>query len=161
MAWLPKSRKARRRLMIVAVAGGVLTVAGALAIVGMGGAFSFYYSPSEASREGIPPGRVIQLGGLVEKGSLIEHADGSVEFVVTDTVETARVRYSKALPDLFKEGQGAVARGAFTAPGQFEASQVLAKHDESYEPRELTKILKNAAEAGERLETSPYGAPKP
>jgi cytochrome c-type biogenesis protein CcmE len=151
MAFLPKSRTARKRLMIVSVAGGVLIVAAVLVFVGLGNAVSFFYTPSQAASAHPPAGRTIQLGGMVKPGSLRKAADGLVEFVVTDCgVSQDRVLYDAKLhgelPDLFREGQGVVAKGTFTADGGFTASQVLAKHDERYMPRELTKSLKASGE---------------
>jgi cytochrome c-type biogenesis protein CcmE len=147
MALLPKSRTARRRLGVVAVAGGVLAVAAALAFFALGDAVSFFYTPSQAVAAQVPAGRTIQLGGLVEAGSVSKHPDGSVEFVIGDNGgATTRVAYQGDLPDLFREGQGVVTKGAFEADGAFRATQVLAKHDERYMPREVTEALKESGE---------------
>jgi cytochrome c-type biogenesis protein CcmE len=151
MAFLPKSRTARKRLIIVSVAGGVLIIAAVLVFLGLGSAVSFFYTPSQAAAARPPAGRTIQLGGLVQPGSLRKAADGMIEFIVTDCGKSQdHVVYdAKAhgeLPDLFREGQGVVAKGSFTADGGFTASQVLAKHDERYMPRELTKSLKASGE---------------
>jgi cytochrome c-type biogenesis protein CcmE len=158
MALLPKSKKARRRLGVICVAGGVLVLAAALVIYALGDAVSFFYTPSQAAEANLPPGQVIQLGGLVEAGSVMRHDDGSVEFVVTDNVATTRVIYQGDLPDLFNEGQGVVTKGIFVSRGEFEASQVLAKHDESYMPRELVKALEETGEwRGEGAPPPDYG----
>lgn len=149
MAWLPKSRTARRRLTLVGVAAGVLVVAVALVFFALGDAVSFFYLPSDAKAAGVPVGRTFQLGGLVREGSVVKHPDGQVEFVVIDNAEAAtalRVVYRGELPDLFREGQGVVAKGAFVTGGDFRAEQVLAKHDEKYMPRELEKALKESGE---------------
>jgi cytochrome c-type biogenesis protein CcmE len=146
MAWLPKSRKARRRLAVVALAGSILAVAAALALYALGDAVSFFYTPSQAAEARPPVGRVIQLGGMVKTGSVVRGPDGSVAFVVADSKAQTLVEYRGNLPDLFREGQGVVAKGAFEAGGSFRATQILAKHDERYMPREVEKALKASGE---------------
>jgi cytochrome c-type biogenesis protein CcmE len=146
MAWLPKSRKARRRLTVIALAGVVLSVALGLALYALRDSVSFFYTPSQAEEKAPPAGRVIQLGGLVKTGSVQRHADGSVTFVVADARAETPVAYKGDLPDLFREGQGVVAKGAFTPAGDFRATQILAKHDERYMPREVEKALKETGE---------------
>ena len=146
MSWLPKSPKARRRLWIAAVVAPVLALAVGLSLWAMQDSVTFFFSPSEATSEKAPPGRVVRLGGLVEMGSLQRGADGQVAFVVTDNVATTRVVYRGDLPDLFREGQGIVAQGAFLPDRSFRATQVLAKHDETYMPREVADRLKAKGE---------------
>ena len=146
MAWLPKSKRARRRLAVVAAAGVVLAGAGALAFYALDDAVSFFYSPSQAIAAKVPAGRVIQLGGMVQQGSVAKHADGSVEFVVADQAASSAVFYKGDLPDLFREGQGVVTQGAFLPDRTFRATQVLAKHDETYMPREVADSLKAKGE---------------
>jgi len=146
MSLLPKSRKARRRLMVVATAAPILAAAAALAFYALGNSVSFFYSPVQARAAHVPAGRTIELGGLVEKGSVVKQPDGSVTFVVADRAATDKVVYRGDLPDLFREGQGVVTKGAFRADGDFEASEVLAKHDERYMPREVTRALKASGE---------------
>ena len=146
MSWLPKSPKARRRLWIAAVVAPVLALAVGLSLYAMRDSVTFFFSPSEATVEKAPEGRVIRLGGLVEMGSLNRSADGEVAFAVTDNVATTRVVYRGDLPDLFREGQGIVAQGAFLPDRSFRATQVLAKHDETYMPREVQERLKAKGE---------------
>ena len=146
MSWLPKSPKARRRLTLIAAIAPVLALAVGLTLWGLRDSISFFYTPSQAAKAAPPPGRAIQLGGLVQVGSVRKHADGRVEFVVADQAAQVKVLYRGDLPDLFREGQGVVATGAFRQDGVFEAKQVLAKHDEKYMPRELTKALKAQGE---------------
>ncbi|MBC6980954.1 cytochrome c maturation protein CcmE [Caulobacter sp. 17J80-11] len=141
MALLPKSPKARRRLYVVAAIAPVLAVAVGLSLYAMRDAVVFFYGPSQAQTQHVPPGRVVRLGGLVEQGSVVRHGD-VVTFAVTDKVATTKVTYRGDLPDLFREGQGVVAQGAFDASGAFTATQVLAKHDETYMPREVADALK-------------------
>ncbi|MFK0300102.1 cytochrome c maturation protein CcmE [Brevundimonas sp. NPDC090276] len=146
MSWLPKSPKARRRLWIVAAAAPVLALAVGLSLWAMKDNVTYFFSPSEVTEEAAPVGRVIRLGGLVEAGSVVKGADGTVVFVVTDNVGSSKVSYHGDLPDLFREGQGIVAQGAFRPDRTFEASQVLAKHDETYMPREVADRLKEKGE---------------
>ena len=146
MSWLPKSPKARRRLWVVAAVAPVLALAVGLSLYAMRDNVTFFFSPSEATAENSPVGRVIRLGGLVEAGSVVRGADGEVAFVVTDNVATTRVVYRGDLPDLFREGQGVVTQGAFLPDRTFRATQVLAKHDETYMPREVADSLKAKGE---------------
>ena len=146
MALLPKSRKARVRLMVVAAAAPVLALAVGLSLWAMRDAVVFFYSPSEARAEKVYAGRTVRLGGLVEAGSVQRHPDGAVTFRVTDNVAVQEVRFRGDLPDLFREGQGVIAEGAFDGRGGFEARRVLAKHDEKYMPREVADRLKEKGE---------------
>lgn len=146
MSFLPKSPKARRRLMLVAAIAPVLALAVGLALWGLGDSVSFFYTPSQAEQAKPPAGRSIQLGGLVAHGSVVKHPDGAVEFTVEDQQAVDKVVFKGDLPDLFREGQGVVAVGSFRSDGVFEAKRVLAKHDERYMPREVSKALKEQGE---------------
>jgi cytochrome c-type biogenesis protein CcmE len=139
---LPKSRKARRRLTAVAIAAPILGGAAALALYALGDSVSFFYSPSQARAAHVPSGRSIELGGLVQRGSLRRTADGGIAFIVTDLRGQDPVVFQGETPDLFREGQGVVAKGAFRPDGVFQASEILAKHDERYMPREVVRALK-------------------
>lgn len=143
--WLPKSPKARRRLWVVAAAAPVLALAVGLSLWAMQDSVTFFFSPSEATVEAAPEGRVIRLGGLVETGSVEQHGT-TVAFAVTDNAATSRVVYHGDLPDLFREGQGIVAQGRFGPDRVFHADTVLAKHDETYMPREVADRLKEKGE---------------
>ncbi|WP_372706239.1 cytochrome c maturation protein CcmE [Brevundimonas sp.] len=158
MNWLPRSPKARRRLWVVVVVAPVLALAVGLSLYAMRDSVTFFFSPSEATAEKAPAGRVVRLGGLVETGSLARGADGEVVFAVTDNVATTRIFYQGDLPDLFREGQGIVAQGAFQPDRSFRATQVLAKHDENYMPREVAEALKATAERRPDTALAP-GAP--
>ena len=144
--WLPKSHKARRRLILLAAIAPVLALAVGLTLWGLSDSISYFYTPAQAAQAKPPPGRAIQLGGLVEKGSVVRHPDGRVEFSVRDQTARDLVVYQGDLPDLFREGQGVVTTGTFRTDGVFEAKQVLAKHDERYMPREVAKALKKQGE---------------
>ena len=157
--WLPKSPKARRRLYLVAAIAPVLALAVGLTLWGLSDSISFFYTPAQAAEAKPPVGRSIQLGGLVQPGSVVKHPDGRVEFVVSDQLASTQVSYSGDLPDLFREGQGIVATGAFQADGDFKAKQVLAKHDEKYMPREVAKAIKEQGEwRGEGAPAPSYSA---
>ncbi len=142
----PKSPKARRRLTVLLAAAPVLALAIGLALYGLRDSISFFYTPSQAIDAGVPAGRSVQLGGLVEEGSVVRHPDGQVEFIVADRRAASKVVYHGELPDLFREGQGIVAQGAFDKEGVFVARQVLAKHDEKYMPKEVADALKEQGE---------------
>jgi cytochrome c-type biogenesis protein CcmE len=142
MALLPKSPRARRRLAFLAVAAPVLAVAVGLTLWAMREQVTYFYSPAQIAGAAIIPGAVIRLGGLVEEGTVLESGRETTTFSVTDGTASTTVRYQGDLPDLFREGQGVVVQGAFGGDGVFEASQVLAKHDETYMPREVADALK-------------------
>jgi cytochrome c-type biogenesis protein CcmE len=125
-----------------------------LILLGVGGAAAFaltafqdnllyYYPPSDVAAGKAPVDRVFRLGGMVEEGSL-KRESGSMEarFVVTDFQKDVTVSYSGVLPDLFREGQGVIARGKLGTDGVFVAHEVLAKHDENYMPPEVAESLR-------------------
>ena len=128
MSWLPKSPKARRRLWVVAAVAPVLALAVGLSLWAMQDSVTFFYSPSEATVDKAPEGRNIRLGGLVETGSVRKSGDGVVVFTVTDNIAATQVQYHGDLPDLFREGQGIVAQGAFGADAEAAFRQAV-KHD--------------------------------
>lgn len=148
MPWLPKSRTARRRLGFVAAGGGVLALAVGLSIFALNdnGTLSLFYTPAQAQEAKVPVGKHIQLGGLVQKGSVQRFPDGSVHFTITDNGASAQVIYHGDLPDLFREGQGVVTKGVFEKGGVFRANHVNAKHDENYMPKEVADALKASGE---------------
>ena len=142
--------KARqKRLILVGV--GILGVgaAAALALTALKSNISYFFSPSQVMANEAPADHVFRLGGLVSKGSLNRTQDGlTVTFDVTDMVKTVKVSYTGILPDLFKEGQGAVTKGRLGPDGVFYADEVLAKHDEEYMPPEVADSLKTAHAQG-------------
>lgn len=141
MPFLPRSRKARGRLLAVAVIAPVLAGATGLALYGLREGVSFFYTPSQAREAAIAPDRLVRVGGLVRTGSITREAAEAVSFTVEDGRASLLVRYRGDLPDLFREGQGVVAQGRLGADGVFTAEQVLAKHDENYMPPELKREL--------------------
>ena len=141
----------RRRFFIVS--GFLLTfsIAAALVLMAFEENIVFFYSPTELSRkleqQLITPNRRLRIGGLVEEGSVGREDDGlTITFRVTDTVEVVPVRFRGLLPDLFREGQGVVAEGNIGSDGTFIATEVLAKHDETYMPKEVAEALKEAGQ---------------
>jgi len=146
MTWLPRSRTARRRLFVLGAAAPILVLAAGLVLYGLRGSISYFYTPAQALAAHVQPGRGIQLGGLVERGTVEKRGDGEVDFVVADRFAKSDVVYRGELPDLFREGQGVVATGAYDRAGVFIATQVLAKHDEKYMPREVAQALKAQGE---------------
>lgn len=159
MSFWPKSRTARRRLTILLAIAPVLALAAGLTLWGLRDSISLFYTPAEAKAAQVPAGRRVQLGGLVLPGSVVKHPDGQVDFVISDKTETAPVSYQGDLPDLFREGQGVVAEGAFDASGTFQAKQVLAKHDEKYMPRDVARALKKQGEWRGAGAAPAYGKP--
>ena len=134
----------RRRLyfaaaLVVAGAGGAVLVLGALKDNVL-----YFYSPSDVTTKHVSPGVNFRIGGLVEKGSVSHGAHADVRFVVTDGRASVPVEFHGVLPDLFREGQGIVAMGAMDNGGTFDASEVLAKHDEKYMPPEVVDALKRS-----------------
>lgn len=145
MSWLPRSPKARRRLWVVVAVAPVLALATGLSLWAMNDNVTYFFSPSEATPDKAPAGRSVRLGGLVEAGSVVHHG-AEVAFSVTDNAATTRVTYHGDLPDLFREGQGIVAEGRFQPDRTFVARQVLAKHDETYMPKEVADRIKAKGE---------------
>lgn len=146
MGFLPKSRKARRRLLVVAAAAPILALAVGLSLYAMRDSVVYFYGPAQARAEKVAPGRTVRLGGMVQQGSLVQSADGLVSFTIGDDVTAIRTVYRGSLPDLFREGQGVVAEGQFIPGGDFQAKTVLAKHDEKYMPKEVVDALKESGE---------------
>lgn len=139
--------KPRRKRLLWVLAGVTLVgLAVTLVLRALDANVMFFYSPSQIHAGEAPQGAAFRIGGLVEVGSLQRSADGlQVQFMVTDEVQRVPVRYQGLLPDLFREGKGVVASGKLQANGVFEASEVLAKHDENYMPPEAAKALEDAA----------------
>jgi len=138
--------KTRHKRLIIILAGvAVLSVALTLIFKAFNSNMVFFFSPSDVQAKQAPVDKTFRLGGLVEKGSLQREDDGlTVHFKVTDNANTILVTYTGILPDLFKEGQGVVTQGKLSNDGTFVASEVLAKHDETYMPPEVAEALDKA-----------------
>ena len=127
-----------QRLTLALLALGAVVVAGLLALSALKDQASFFYAPSDVKRDGIPVGRAVRLGGMVEGGSVKRAADGvTVHFTVTDGAATTPVVFAGIVPNLFREKSGVVAEGRFEPNGNFVASNLLAKHDEKYMPPQM------------------------
>ena len=136
----------RRRLAILVACGVGLGSATALSLSAFSSDLVFFVTPSDLSSKGLP-GRSLRLGGLVESGSVQRVSDGAepvAHFRVSDGRASVDVAYTGILPDLFREGQGVVALGTLKPDGTFQASEVLAKHDATYMPKDLADSLKQA-----------------
>ena len=134
----------RRRLYGVLLGLAALGGATALALTAFQDNLVFFFSPSDLLAKPPGAGRSLRLGGLVEERSVTKLPDGvTIQFRVTDGPNTVPVRYAGILPDLFREGQGVVVEGRLVE-GVFQAREVLAKHDETYMPREVADALKKS-----------------
>lgn len=153
------SRKTRRIQMIAF--GGALLVASALLVsFAFRDAIVFFFSPTELMAEERRPDRLLRVGGLVAEGSLERGTSETVRFDVTDGNQAVEVAYTGVLPDLFREGQGVVAEG-YWRDGAFQATEVLAKHDENYIPKEVSDALKKQGhwKEGDSPAAEGYGSP--
>jgi cytochrome c-type biogenesis protein CcmE len=133
----------QKRGAIIAGALIALGTASALVLNALNSNIALYVTPTEVLDGKAPEGRAFRIGGLVKQGSL-RRDNLTSHFVITDTVKDINVSYTGLLPDLFKEGKGAVVQGKLEAGGQFKASEVLAKHDENYMPAEAQQAIDKA-----------------
>ena len=133
--------KKKRRIQIIVLA--FVALAGSTALIGyaMQDGINFFRSPSQIAADPPTPSEVFRIGGLVAEGSVQRGNGETVTFAVTDGGATVPVAYTGILPDLFGEGQGMVATGSLVT-GTFQATEILAKHDESYMPKEVIDALK-------------------
>jgi cytochrome c-type biogenesis protein CcmE len=136
-----KSLKKQRRIQVIALATVALILSTALIGYGMRDGINFFRSPSQVMAEPPAPNETFRIGGLVEEGSIVRGQGSTVSFSVTDGGATVPVVYSGVLPDLFSENEGMVGTGRYIN-GVFEASEILAKHDEEYMPAEVVDALK-------------------
>jgi len=135
----------QRRLGVVLIGLALLGASAALVLSAFEDSIVFFYSPTDLATKDVPRDKRLRIGGLVKEGSVKRAADGvTVNFAVTDTVNTVQVVYRGVLPDLFREGQGVVAEGRFEGAAGFRVAEVLAKHDENYMPPEVAESLKKA-----------------
>src|SRR5690606_36442739 len=120
-------------------------LATSLVLVALRDQIVFFYSPSEVIARDVAVGHPIRLGGLVKEGTWVRDGQNNA-FVVTDGAHDVAASYVGILPDLFREGQGVVAEGSIGPDGAFIATNVLAKHDENYVPKEVVEALKASGE---------------
>uniref|UniRef100_S0DF15 Putative cytochrome c-type biogenesis protein n=1 Tax=termite gut metagenome TaxID=433724 RepID=S0DF15_9ZZZZ len=131
-----------QRLTLALLALAAVIGAGVLALSALKDQASFFYAPSDVVKDGLPLGKAVRLGGLVEGRSIKRQSDGiSIRFVVTDGKATVPVSFSGIVPDLFREKSGVVAEGQFQPDGSFVATNLLAKHDEKYMPPEVAGAM--------------------
>ncbi len=152
----------RKRLRLYAVLAGLaaLGLAAGLVLTAFNDNLVFFYSPTDLKTKSAPFERQLRIGGLVEPGSVAR--DGkSVVFKVSDGNNAVQVNYVGPLPDLFREGQGVVAEGVLKHDGSFQASSVLAKHDEKYMPPEVADALKKSGHWQEGAEKAAATTVKP
>ncbi|MEQ8900601.1 MAG: cytochrome c maturation protein CcmE [Roseovarius sp.] len=136
-----KSLKKKRRVQVIAIAAVALVMATALIGYGMRDGINFFRSPTQVMAEPPSETEIFRIGGLVEEGSLKRGQGEVIHFNVTDGGAVVPVTYKGVLPDLFEENQGMVGTGSYR-DGVFEASEILAKHDEDYMPKEVVDALK-------------------
>ena len=139
-------KRKHRRLVFVGAGLGALGLAAGLVLSALDDTLVFFHDPSTVRERDFPPDQRLRIGGLVEENSVVRADDGlTVRFTVTDLAHSVPVTYSGILPDLFREGQGVVAEG-YLKGGVFQADEVLAKHDETYMPREVADALKKSGQ---------------
>ncbi|WP_113913276.1 cytochrome c maturation protein CcmE [Roseovarius dicentrarchi] len=136
-----KSLKKKRRVQVISVAAVALVLSTVLIGYAMQDGINFFRSPSEVMADPPAPGEVFRIGGLVETGSLKRGAGAEIQFAVTDGGASIPVSYVGVLPDLFGEDQGMVGLGSYDGD-IFRATEILAKHDETYMPKEVVDALK-------------------
>ena len=135
----------QKRLSVIVGLGVVLALALGLILFALRDQIVFFYSPTEIHEKSVAAGTPVRLGGLVKAGTWKRSGDQN-DFVVTDGTTDMTAHYTGILPDLFREGQGVVIEGAVATDGSFAATNVLAKHDEKYMPKELVDELKAKGE---------------
>lgn len=154
------TRKRRLIAILIIIAG--VSLAAVVAFNALQENMLFFVSPSDIEEQSLPAGKRFRLGGLVAMNSVSRAQDSlAVTFVVTDGAASQTVSFDGILPDLFREGQGIIAVGELDAAGDFIASEVLAKHDETYMPPEVADALERAGHPGADGETGEQGYGKP
>jgi cytochrome c-type biogenesis protein CcmE len=148
----------QRRFAMIAGGVGVLAVAVLLVLFAMKDSIVFFNSPTDVVEKHVAPGARIRLGGLVAPGSVTRGEAMAVRFEVTDGNRAIPVTYHGLLPDLFREGQGIVAEGTLDSTGVFKADNVLAKHDETYMPKEVADALKKQGHWKDEYDNKNKGA---
>ncbi len=136
-----KNLKKQRRIQVIALAAVALILSTALIGYAMRDGINFFRAPTQILAEPPAPSEVFRIGGLVQEGSIVRGQGKTVTFRVTDGNGVVPVAYTGVLPDLFEENQGMVGTGRYIN-GIFEASEILAKHDETYMPAEVVDALK-------------------
>ena len=141
-----------RHKRIALIGGGLaaIALASTLVLQALDSNIAFFFTPTQVVNGEAPQGKAFRIGGMVKTGSI--RRDGlTAQFVITDTAKDVPVSYTGILPDLFKEGKGAVAQGKLGGDGVFAATEVLAKHDENYMPPEAQHAIDQAEKAAKTL----------
>jgi len=151
-----------KRLAVISAAVVGLTIAALFGLNAFRSNLVFYFSPTDVDQGKAPVNKTFRVGGLVKKGSVERGKGLDIKFVVTDMKTSLRVHYTGILPDLFREGQGIIAQGRLGPDRLFQATEVLAKHDEKYMPPEVADRLKKAGARtdGAIMDTSKAPEPK-
>ena len=137
-----KSLKKKRRIQVIGIAVAALALSTIVIGYAMRDGINFFMSPTQVAEAPPAPNEVFRIGGLVEEGTLLRGQGETVTFNVTDTNATIPVSYTGVLPDLFGEGEGMVGTGSYV-DGVFQATEILARHDETYMPAEVIDALKD------------------
>ncbi|HEX4767614.1 MAG TPA: cytochrome c maturation protein CcmE [Lichenihabitans sp.] len=154
-------RRKGRRLVLIGSALGVAGIAAGLVLYALRDSVVFFYAPTEFVAKAPAPGTRLRVGGLVEQGSVKHLGDNRIQFVIGDKSKTITVTYRGLLPDLFREGQGIVAEGVADGSDTFAADSVLAKHDETYMPKDVADALRKRGEwRGQGASAEPAPADK-
>ncbi|GAB4564347.1 MAG: cytochrome c maturation protein CcmE [Rhizobacter sp.] len=143
-----KPRHKRIAIIVGALAG--LGIAAGLVLNALQSNVAFFFTPTQVISGEAPKNKAFRVGGMVREGS-IKRDQMTVHFVITDTAKEVAVSYTGILPDLFKEGKGAVVQGKLGPNGEFLATEVLAKHDENYMPPEAQHAVDQANKTGKTL----------
>lgn len=151
----------QRRMTIIGGSLAVLALAAALVLNALRDSIVFFSTPTMVAEKHVAPGKRFRLGGLVQPGSLQRGDNLAVSFEVADGNAKLPVAYKGILPDLFREGQGVVAEGVLDASGVFKADTVLAKHDETYMPKDVADALKKQGHWKDDYEAKAPGGVKP
>ena len=136
-----KNLKKQRRIQVIILTFIALGLSVALIGYGLRDGINYFRSPSQVLQDPPAPSEIFRIGGLVEEGSIVRGSGQVIKFIVTDTNARVQVEYNGILPDLFAENQGMIGTGKYINK-TFQASEILAKHDEKYMPKEVVDILK-------------------
>ena len=141
-------KQKHRRLIFILGSLIMMAAAAGLILYSFRDNMVFFYTPSQLAEKKLQPdfvaSRAVRIGGLVKKGSVINGKTGGIRFTITDMTHDMTVTYTGLVPSLFRDGQGVIAQGTLAADGSLEAQTILAKHDETYMPREVVEELKKS-----------------
>ena len=132
-----------QRLLLIIISMAMIFIATILIMLNAKENISYFYTPSELAKSKIDLGQTIRIGGFVEKNSFVKISAGVFNFNITDNNNSLNVNFEGILPDLFREGQGAVIEGFMNSDNQFIAKDVFAKHDENYMPASIKESIEN------------------